>query len=87
MPSHFCIDPHDPYAQAEVLVEFETTAGGVRLISARDAADDDILSDLEDVQRHALESEILDDYRHDMPSRDGPLHQGPIMDQQEVGRA
>lgn len=85
MPSHFCIDPHDPYAEAEVLVEFMTVAGEIRLISARDAADDDILADLEDVQRHALESEILDDYRQDMPSRDGGLHHGPIMDQHSLG--
>lgn len=85
MPSHACIDPHDPYAQAEVLVEFETIAGGIRLISARDAADDDILSDLEDVQRHALESEILDDYRQDMLAQDGPLHRGQIMDHHRIG--
>ncbi len=55
MPSHACIDPHDQYAQAEVLVAFETTAGVVRLVSAHDASDDDILPDLDDIQRRALE--------------------------------
>ncbi|MBO1021901.1 hypothetical protein IPV08_18265 [Methylobacterium sp. SD274] len=64
MPSHACIDPQDQYAQAEVLVTFETMADGVRLVSAHDASGDDILLGLEDRQRQALESEILDDYRH-----------------------
>ena len=68
MPSHACIDPNDHYAQTEVLVVFEAVPGGVRLISVRDAADEDILSDLEDVQRRALESEIRDDYRQGVPS-------------------
>ncbi|MCJ2015608.1 hypothetical protein [Methylobacterium sp. J-076] len=63
MPSHACIDPNDPYAQEEVLVAFETIAGVVMLISARDASDVDILPDLEDVQRCALENEIIADYR------------------------
>lgn len=63
MPSHACIDPQDQYAQAEVLVAFETTDGGVRLVSALDASDEDILPNLEDLQRRALASEILDDYR------------------------
>ena len=85
MPSHYCLDPHDQYAQAEVLVEFEKDATAVRLISVLDASDDDILSDLEDIQRRALESEIIDAYRQDMPSRDGGFHHGPIMDQQSVG--
>ena len=67
MPSHVCIDPNDQYAQAEVLVAFETTAGVVRLISAHDAWDHDILPDLDDVQRRALRDEILDDYREDLP--------------------
>ena len=63
MPRHACIDPQDRYAQAEVLVTFETRADGVRLVAAHDASDDDILPELEDLQRRALESEILDDYR------------------------
>ncbi|GJE58061.1 hypothetical protein [Methylobacterium trifolii] len=87
MPIHFCIDPHDQYAQAEVSVEFEQTADAIRLISARDASQDDILPDLEDVQRRALESEIIDDYRQEVPSRDGRLQQGPILDRKRVGRA
>ena len=70
MPRHACIDPQDQYAQAEVLVTFETRAAGVLLVSAHDATDDDILPELEDLQRRALESEILDDYRH-------PLEPGP----------
>lgn len=85
MPHHACIDPHDQYAQAEVLVEFEALAGAVRLIAARDASDDDILPDLEEVQRRALESEILDDYRRDVPSRHGPLNRSPILDRHTVG--
>ncbi|WP_051439842.1 hypothetical protein [Methylobacterium sp. 10] len=64
MPSHTCIDPQDQYAQAEVLVTFETVADGVRLVSAHNASDDDILPGLEDLQRRALASEILEDYRH-----------------------
>ncbi|KQT56138.1 hypothetical protein ASG52_24385 [Methylobacterium sp. Leaf456] len=63
MPRHACIDPQDQYAQAEVLVTFETRTAGVRLVSAHDASDNDILPELEDLQRRALESEILDDYR------------------------
>ncbi|MDO9425217.1 MAG: hypothetical protein Q7T93_00110 [Methylobacterium sp.] len=63
MPSHVCIDFQDQYAQAEVLVTFETMADGVQLVSAHDASDDDILPGLEDLQRRALESEILDDCR------------------------
>ncbi|KST61217.1 hypothetical protein AO398_00570 [Methylobacterium sp. GXS13] len=69
MPSHACVDPQDQYAQAEVLVAFETTDRGVRLVSAHDASDDDILPGLEDFQRQALESEILDDYRHTFEPR------------------
>lgn len=69
MPSHACIDPQDQYAQAEVLVAFETTSGGVRLVSALDASDEDILPELEDLQRLTLESEILEDYRQPGGSR------------------
>jgi hypothetical protein len=68
LPSHACIDPSDPYAQEEILVMFETMAGVVRLVSAHDASNGDILPTLEDVERRALESEILDDYRGEMPS-------------------
>jgi hypothetical protein len=78
MPSHACIDPQDQYAQAEVLLAFETTDHGVRLVSAHDASDDDILPELEDLQRRALESEILDDYRHPLePGRPGPSDPSP----------
>jgi hypothetical protein len=69
MPRHACIDPQDQYAQAEVLVTFETIADVVRLVSAHDAFDDDILPGLEDLQRQALESEIIDDYPRPRGSR------------------
>ena len=59
MPSHSCLDPYDPYAQAEVLVVFERTHASVRLISVVDPSDNDILADLEDVERQALVSEIM----------------------------
>lgn len=80
MPSHYCIDPHDQYSQAELLVEFEGSIGNMRLISARDDADEDVLSDLEGPERLALETEITADYRQDVPSRDGRFHRRPIRD-------
>jgi hypothetical protein len=79
MPSHACIDPYDPYAQAEVLVDFEVMASGVRLIAVRDAWDHDTLPELDEPQRKALETEILDDYRQHAPSTDGPPRRGAIM--------
>lgn len=78
MLHHTCIDPNDPYAQAEVLVRFEMTAGVVRLVSAHDATDNDILPHLEDVQRRALRAEILDDYREDLRTTNGSPRLGPI---------
>ncbi|MCJ2094305.1 hypothetical protein MKK67_17660 [Methylobacterium sp. J-072] len=84
MPSHACIDPHDQYAQEEVLVVFETTAGVVKLISAHDAWDDDILPELEAVQRQALEREILDDYPQEIRySRVGPARVRSRIDRQQ----
>ena len=59
MPSHACIDPYDPYAQAEVVVAFERTQASIRLLSVVDPSDNDILADLEDIERQALVSEIL----------------------------
>jgi hypothetical protein len=47
-----------------VLVAFETMESGIRLVTALDVSDNDILLDLEDFQRLAVESEILDDYRY-----------------------
>lgn len=41
MPKHYCLDPHDPYAEREVLVEYEPTAAGLRLIAAIDDCDED----------------------------------------------
>jgi hypothetical protein len=87
MPTHRCIDPHDPFAQAEVLVDFEVMASGVRLISVRDASDSDTLSDLDEVHRQALESEILDVYRRLAPAQGGLARRGPTMDNQRAGQA
>ncbi|MGN8097785.1 hypothetical protein [Methylobacterium sp. 22177] len=50
MPRHYCLDPHDPYAEHEVLVEFEITARGLRLIAAIEAGGEDILTDLTETQ-------------------------------------
>ncbi|GJD38071.1 MULTISPECIES: hypothetical protein [Methylobacterium] len=64
MPCHPCIDSQDQYVRPKSLVTFETAADGVWLVSAHDASDNDILPELEDLQRRALASEILEDYRH-----------------------
>lgn len=58
MPEHLCLDPHDPYAQRQVLVAFEISASGIRLISAVDGDGEDILADLEEVQRRDLAREV-----------------------------
>lgn len=58
MFTHNCLDPHDPFAEREVLVEFEIDASGIRLIAARDAEGHDILPDLIDVQRDDLRCEL-----------------------------
>ena len=71
MPHHACIDPQDPYGQAEAMVEFATVAGVVRLIAVHNAGDEDILPDLEDVERQALAREIRDDFGAVAPP--GPL--------------
>ncbi|TXM72744.1 hypothetical protein FV226_11205 [Methylobacterium sp. WL12] len=60
MPKHLCIDPHDPYAQHEVLVEFERDGSGLRLVAVIDGYDDDILGDLVEAQREDLRREIAD---------------------------
>jgi hypothetical protein len=85
MPLHACIDPHDQYAQVEAMVAFETKGGVIRLLSVRDAWGEDILADLEDVQRQAPEREILDDYQQHMPVFEGRPRSGPITDRQMVG--
>lgn len=59
MHKHYCLDPHDPYAEHEVLVEFEITARGLRLIAAIDDHDEDILADLIDAQCEDLRRELL----------------------------
>ncbi|GJE15711.1 hypothetical protein [Methylobacterium marchantiae] len=58
MANHLCLDPHDPYAQAEVLVVFEGTLPEIRLLSAIDQEGDDILPDLVEQQRRDLIQEI-----------------------------
>ena len=62
MPRHYCVDPQDPYAQQEVLVEFAGGPSDIRLVSAKDASRDDILGDLEYVQRQDLIREIAADF-------------------------
>lgn len=59
MLSHQCLDPHDPYAQAEVLVTFEGVFPDIRLVSAIDREGEDILSDLIDEQKRDLIEEIF----------------------------
>lgn len=58
MFTHLCLDPHDPFAEREVLVAFKLDASGIRLIAARDAEGYDILPDLIDVQRDDLRREL-----------------------------
>ena len=41
MASHFCLDPHDPYAQSEALVMFEGEFPAIRLVSVIDKDGDD----------------------------------------------
>lgn len=60
MMSHRCLDPHDSYAQAEVLVTFDGVFPDVRLLSAIDGEGDDILPDLIDEQRRDLIQEIAE---------------------------
>lgn len=62
MMSHRCLDPHDSYAQAEVLVTFEGVFPDLRLLSAIDGEGDDILPDLIDEQRGDLIQEIAEFY-------------------------
>ncbi|WP_027171284.1 hypothetical protein [Methylobacterium sp. 10] len=62
MMSHRCLDPHDSYAQAEVLVTFEGVFPDLRLLSAIDGEGDDILPDLIDEQRRDLIQEIAEFY-------------------------
>lgn len=59
MPKHYCLDPHDPYAEREVLVEFQPTTAGLLLIAVIDDCDEDILLDLIDVQRDDLRRELV----------------------------
>ncbi|MCJ2072899.1 hypothetical protein MKK75_29590 [Methylobacterium sp. J-030] len=58
MFTHSCLDPHDPFAEREVQVEFAIDASGIRLIAARNAEGHDILPDLIDVQRDDLRCEL-----------------------------
>ena len=65
MPHHSCIDPHDPDAQREVLVEFEGGPFDVWIIAAINEANDDILLDLFEEQVHDLQREIAAFYKFD----------------------
>jgi hypothetical protein len=58
MPRHVCIDPQDPYAQREVLIEFEGSPFGIHLIAALDEWNVDILPNLVEEQRKDLQREI-----------------------------
>lgn len=58
MPKHVCIDPQDPYAQREVVIEFEGSPCGIHLINAMDEWNIDILPDLVEEQRKDLQREI-----------------------------
>lgn len=58
MYTHTCLDPHDPYAEREVLVEFEIDASGIRLLAALDTEGYDILPDLADAQQDDLRCEL-----------------------------
>lgn len=60
MPKHLCIDPHDPYAQHEVMVEFERAGLDFCLVAVIDEGDDDILDDLVEAQRNDLRRELAD---------------------------
>ena len=68
MPKHYCLDPHDPYAEREVLVEFQQTTAGLLLIAAVDDCDEDILPDLIDSQ--------CEDLRRELAALQGPSRPG-----------
>jgi hypothetical protein len=46
IPTHYCIDPLDPYAEREVLVTYEAYEHGVLIISAIDHDGIDIFPEL-----------------------------------------
>lgn len=58
MHQHVCIDPQDPYAQREVLVEFDGSPLGIHLVTALDEGGVDILPDLVEEQCKDLQREI-----------------------------
>lgn len=60
MPKHLCIEPHDPYAQGEVLLEFEPTGAGFRLVAVIDDHHGDILPDLVEAQCDDLRCELAE---------------------------
>lgn len=60
MPKHLCIDPHDPYAQDEVQVEFERIGTDCQLITVIDHLGEDILAHLDEAQRDDLRRELVD---------------------------
>ncbi len=68
MPKHYCIDPHDSYAQREVLVEFAGCPYDVHLIAAIDESGADILPDHVEEQCRDLQREIAAFFRFPEPS-------------------
>lgn len=66
MANHYCLDPLDPYAQAEVLVIFDGIHPDIRLLSVIDKDEDDILSALVEEQRRDLIREIGAFHRPDL---------------------
>lgn len=73
MPTHKCLDPHDPYAEHEVLVEFEITSSGLRLVSVIDDQHDEILHDLIEPQREDLRRELALAGWHGMRNHHVPI--------------
>ncbi|MCJ2136737.1 hypothetical protein MKK69_22255 [Methylobacterium sp. J-026] len=58
MPAHYCIDPLDPYAEAQVLVIYSDGRPLPVVTSVRDRQGHDLLPDLSDACVRILELEI-----------------------------
>lgn len=84
MPKHKCLDPHDPYAEHEVLVEFEVTTSGLRLVSVIDDHRDDILADLIEPQCEDLRRELAEAGWRQVQGRGAPISR--YSDAQTLGR-
>jgi hypothetical protein len=59
MLAHLCINPLDPYAEQEVLVEYEVASEEMILRSVWDESGYDVLPDLEHDHIKTLEGEII----------------------------